>query len=316
MIEAGSKFGRWTVLGQAEDYVNPKGFHFRKYFVLCECGTKKSVRESCLIYGDSTSCGCYRLERLRQVNRTHGRSGHRLFGVWFDMNRRCFDQKRKDYIHYGGRGITVCDQWKKTPDFSGFEQFLIDMEHSYEEGLELERKDVNGNYCPENCTWVTRREQVINRRYFEGSKFNTNFIEFNGERLCISVWAERYGLSSTMLSDRISKLGWGLEKALTTPPKYDSFYILVNGELYNMRKVFKSSSNVTGYAKKLGLQTSKLLAGMFNGIADVVGVLNKEKVIIQATDDYTHLINKFKFNKEFAENFKTIYSSLDEKHFE
>lgn len=315
MIEAGSKFGRWTVLERAEDYVNPKGFHFRKYFVLCECGTKKSVRESSLLSGESKSCGCYCKEIAGERNKTHGMSGHPLFRVWFDMNRRCYDSKRKDYIHYGGRGISICEQWRRTPDCSGFRQFLIDMEQSHSEGLEIERIDVNGNYCPENCKWATHREQIINRRHFDG-KFNARFIEFRGETLCISMWADKLGINSKILMDRITKLGWDIERAFTTPPNYKSLSVFLNGEYYSFSKIFRIPANVSNYASKLGVQTAKLLAGMFKGVAEVSGVNNKQQVVVQPTEDYSHLINKFVLNKEFAEKLRVMRISLDDKHFE
>ena len=92
------------------------------------------------------------------------------------------------------------------------------MYSTFEDGLELDRIDVNGDYSKENCRWATRRTQVINRRQL-GNKCDTHYIEFNGKRLCISQWGDELGINPKAIADRIGKLGWTIEKALTTPLK-------------------------------------------------------------------------------------------------
>ena len=129
------------------------------------------------------------------------------------MIKRCTKPNRKDYKHYGGRGITVCEQWLGT---NGLPSFIKDMGNTFKDGLELDRIDVNGNYTPDNCRWATRREQVINRRPM-GSGFDAHFLTFNGRTMCISQWADVTGLSSKVLADRIGKLKWSVEDTLTKP---------------------------------------------------------------------------------------------------
>ena len=215
----GQRFGRLLVQSLGEPYISPKSrYEHKRYTCICSCGVVKLIRESSLKYGYTGSCGCLAKDIQRKAMTTHGLTKHPLFTVWFDMNRRCYDVSRKDYKHYGGRGISVCDRWRRVnpEDSAPIENFIEDMFSTYDENLEIERVDVNLGYSRENCTWVTRRIQVINRRP-SGSKFNTHFIEFDGKRLCISQWADEVGLNSQVLVDRLSKLGWSVEKTLTTP---------------------------------------------------------------------------------------------------
>jgi hypothetical protein len=103
---------------------------------------------------------------------------------------------------YGGRGISVCDEWHNPGVFGSWA-----VENGFQKGLTLERKDVNGNYCPENCTWATPKEQANNRR-------NTIFLEWHGERKSVHQWADEMGVSASTLKNRYY-LGWSVEEILT-----------------------------------------------------------------------------------------------------
>ncbi len=116
---------------------------------------------------------------------------------WFNMKQRCENNKHNSYFYYGGRGIKVCEKWKK------FEGFLEDMGEK-PDGLSLDRIDVNGNYCKENCRWATLKEQARNKR---------SNVCFKGE--CVTDASLRLGGSSTLVTQRI-KNGWSVEKAFTT----------------------------------------------------------------------------------------------------
>lgn len=215
MITFGTKIHDWIVFEEAEPYILPKTQKkHRRYRCHCICGTIKIVRESSLKGNQSQNCGCKRIENARQRLKSHGNYSHRLYARWWDMHRRCNDHTRKDFIHYGGRGITVCARWSAVD--SGFENFLEDMGDTFQEGLELDRIDVDGNYEPQNCRWTDRRTQVINKRPDSGGA-KIHLVTFNGKTLCLSQWADETGISARVLSDRLTKLGWSAEKALTQP---------------------------------------------------------------------------------------------------
>lgn len=215
MIPEGTKIADWTVGKETTPYVNPSsGCKLKRYLCECVCGTIKPVRESSLKEGGTSDCGCKRNARTGDRMRKHGKYSHRLYNRWWDMLRRCEDYQRKDYKHYGGRGIKVCERWRDHE--IGFTNFCADMEASFIEGLEIDRIDVDGDYTPENCRWATRRTQVINKRP-DSDGVKLNIVHFQGKSLCLSQWEDETGIPSYVLSDRLGKLKWSVEKALTTP---------------------------------------------------------------------------------------------------
>ena len=191
----GQSFGQWTVLNR--NYVIAPG-DGAYWWCRCDCGVINFVHGTNLRNGHSRSCGCL----VSDTNRRHGKFGTKIYECWANMKRRCYEISNVRYEIYGGRGITVCERWLE------FKGFYEDMGPSYKEGLQIDRIDNDGNYCPENCRWVTRLEQAKNRR---------NTIIYKGKTL--REWSKETGIKQRTLSYRVCGLKWSLEKAVSTPVK-------------------------------------------------------------------------------------------------
>lgn len=200
----GRRFGRWTVIEC--DSLTPQRYKGHYWICRCDCGSYASVYASSLIKGKSLSCGCLRKEQTAERFSTHKKSKSKLHRLWSIMKQRCYYLGRDNYKYYGGRGIAVCDEWKD--DFQAFYDWA--MANGYREGLTIDRKDVDGNYCPENCRWITQKEQASN-------KSNVRQITYNGETHTIPEWAEITGMNYSALYRRLTSLGWAAEDALAKP---------------------------------------------------------------------------------------------------
>lgn len=171
----------------------------------CDCGNIKIADISLLRNGHITSCGCYKLECNIKNATKHGHRNARIYTIWCRMKDRCDNSNSKIYKWYGEKGITYCDEWS---DFKQFYDWA--MSHGYSENLTLKRKDVNGNYCPENCCWIPLADQANNRT-------SNRFITYKGETKTLAQWCKQYGFKWEQVRDRIDKLGWDFERAITTP---------------------------------------------------------------------------------------------------
>lgn len=195
----GQKFGRLKVL----NFAGLDRWHKGRWRCQCDCGTiLPAVETHQLKSGKTKSCGCYRAD-MRHNKRTHGQAGSRLYWVWSCMIQRCENPHNNAFANYGGRGIVVCPAWHDFLKFSLWAQ-----ESGYSDGLSLDRIDNNAGYSPDNCRWATRTQQNRNTR-------RNRRITFNGETLTAAEWAQRFGISYSLLSNRL-KRGWSIEKALTT----------------------------------------------------------------------------------------------------
>jgi hypothetical protein len=199
----GKQFGRFTVLSEGT-----KKKYTRYWHCQCSCGNTRIIPQGNLIRGLSQSCGCLRDERTRVRNSTHGHT--RGYGTtleyksWLEMIHRCCCTTSASYGSYGGRGITVCDEWRHS-----FEQFLADMGPRPSREHSIDRIDNDGPYSKSNCRWATRKQQCRNRR-------SSRFVSYDGQSRTLAEWSEITGIKQHTLNRRLWR-GWSAERTLTTP---------------------------------------------------------------------------------------------------
>ena len=156
-IVAGGKYGRLTAIQRDSTC--------KKWECVCKCGNRVFVRAAALNNGNTKSCGCLQRDATRVASTKHGMSDTKLHKVWISMRQRCRNKTHKSYQYYGGRGITVCDEW-----LNSFESFCDwAMNNGYAEGLQIDRIDGDGNYEPSNCQWVTPKVNNNHRRLVRNS---------------------------------------------------------------------------------------------------------------------------------------------------
>lgn len=190
----GQRFGRLTVIRKAD--------HGYSWWVCkCACGREKEII-ACRLF-TVQSCGCLEkenLEKIGQHNKTHGMADSRLYSVWCGIKDRCFNQNIEHYDRYGGRGITMCDDWRNS--FEAFRDWAFSA--GYDPALSgkeqsIDRIDVNGNYEPSNCRWVSQKQQMRNIG-------RTVYMEYNGKTVPVVEFCEMYGITySHFVRRRLAK---------------------------------------------------------------------------------------------------------------
>lgn len=202
----GKKYGRLTVLGLTTVKAGRvKVMNLTRIVCACDCGIEVVADPSAVRLGKTVSCGCFQKEQTR-ARATHGdsrRNGRTAeYRCWIDMKSRCRNKNNEFYKFYGGRGISVSQQW-----VDDFESFLSHVGRKPSPKHTIDRIDNDGNYEPGNVRWATRREQVFNRR-------NTILVDLNGDKTTVKDACRILGLNYRMVKARLER-GWSADKALT-----------------------------------------------------------------------------------------------------
>lgn len=199
----GQSFGRLTVVGE---YKGEKKYAGSKWICKCICGNTAIIARSSLVGGRTKSCGCLNDEvrrKPKEKERKRSEKYKKIENRYYGIKRRCYSEKDKWYHNYGGRGIRMCDEWIGEDGFMNFYNWAIN--NGYNDFLTIDRIDNNGNYSPENCRWVTVKQQSNNRR-------TNRIVEYKGESHTVSEWSEITGIKERTLLNRLDR--WSVQEAL------------------------------------------------------------------------------------------------------
>lgn len=202
----GDKYGYLSIL---KDLGMEDSFHM--VLAKCDCGEVKKYKFILLRRGATKSCGCYRSNMVKNRVYTHGLTKHPIYIAWHAMKKRCYNKKNKAFKNYGGRGISVCDDWKN--NFISFYDWSI--KNGWASGLNIDRfPNNNGNYGPINCRWATPTANQRNKR-------SNVFFTFNGATKTVAEWCEISGIGFKTFRNRM-KSNWPLDKMFIETTKSNS----------------------------------------------------------------------------------------------
>lgn len=198
----GQRFGKLVVIERYPESRNGSAI----WTCACDCGKRKNVRSDALRNGYTASCGCLRANQIKIVSK-HGLSNTAEYRIWSGIKARCDGSDKKNHPYYGARGITVCDEWR-----NDFMAFYRDMGPRPSKNHSVERRDVDGEYGPNNCYWATPLEQANNRR-------SSVFHLYRGVNRTLSGWCRELGLQYEIVRSRYSDYGWSFEEAIGEKPR-------------------------------------------------------------------------------------------------
>lgn len=210
----GDEFGRLTIKEKFFDEEK------RKTYAICDCSCGKETKQrlTSLVQGTIVSCGCWKAEkaseRISKQNFVHGKGNmnYRLYRIWSAMKTRCYNNKHISYQGYGGRGITICEEWLVS--FDNFERWSLN--NGYLDELTIDRIDNNKNYEPSNCRWVDMQTQAANRR---NNRMDTVKVTAFGETKAVRSWLLDSRCSVKSMTTIVYRIGagWTPEEAISKP---------------------------------------------------------------------------------------------------
>jgi hypothetical protein len=234
----GHTYGEWFVVQFAEKTSSGSC----SWLCRCSCGTERPVKGSNLRSGTSRSCRSPAHEY--RGNKTHGDSKERLYWIYRGILQRCNDPRNEDY---GGRGITICDEWRSS--YIAFREWALS--HGYRDDLTIERKDVNGNYTPENCEWIPHPDQQANKR-------TTVHLTAFGETKHLSAWTRdpRCIVPEYTLRRRVDA-GWDDELAIGTPQR--TVHCLEEADIPRVREMIAEGRTLQEIADEFDVGVSTIM---------------------------------------------------------
>ena len=257
-----------SYIGRKKNFLTVRGISrlkngHRSFICECDCGNFTEIEPTFWDQGIVKSCGCKHDELLSESSKIHGHSGDRLYRVYNSMKQRCYNPKNPNYDNYGGRGITICDEWLK--DFMNFYNWAIRNGYDYDAEFgecTIDRIDVNGNYEPSNCRWTSIEVQATNKRPSETWKRRGKKYEYKGNLYYMGEICDMFGISCAKIYYRMNKLGMTLEEAIDTSslvtrvesdPKNEKIKLRLNEELKNhvQRCADKEGISLSEYIRDL-----------------------------------------------------------------
>lgn len=197
----GKTFGLLTIEKYLFKNLLSDNRHYEHYFLCkCKCGNEKICAISNLKNGHIRSCGCIK----NKDKIIHNKTKTRIYHIWANIKARCLNPKNPAYFNYGGRGISLCDEWL---DFQSFNQWA--MNNGYQKNLTIDRINNDGNYEPSNCRWVNAMTQANNRR-------TNKIIEHNSKNYTVAEFSRYLNISYSCLRHRLDRK-WSIEKIINTP---------------------------------------------------------------------------------------------------
>jgi len=229
----GQKIGQLLVIAPAKSYK-----HGSVWTCRCDCGVIVAVRGHSLRKKNPTqSCGCI---NPGKSSHGHNNTNSPTYRTWMAMKQRCSNPKNIAFDRYGGRGISVCQRWQNS-----FENFINDM-GPRPPGHTIERRNVDGNYTPDNCCWIPNDKQCLNRR-------SNVIIEFNGKKQTVTEWSKEIGIPREIIYHRI-KAKWPIDKVL-------SVHLFKKIKLHDRKSIYFNgkSQNLQRWSEETGIPYMTLL---------------------------------------------------------